>query len=242
LWYNCGGITGRKWAFHFSKHPTLCGGEILLDKMPSKYTRDFLLVVTTSYCLSRREVNLNANSVQGKGGSLVAAESHTSNKDLVFSMCKSIYLHCQWYNGMYMLLGWSVAFKYCETLTYKIQCSQKGLHHIFNKRPHLKKICDRISTTKKYDGIYACYFGWSVAFRQHEIEVGFINMYNLQCSKRVSRIQSRQLSRMIGWVSGISIVYHFILSCLWLGNLSEFVVFWQKAWNFFEFFPFLIQI
>ncbi len=57
--------------------------------MASKYTRDFLLVVT-SYCLSRREVNLNANYVEGKGGSLLAAESHTSSKDLVFSMCKSI--------------------------------------------------------------------------------------------------------------------------------------------------------
>jgi hypothetical protein len=84
-----GVFAGRKWAFHFSKHPTLCQGEILLDMMASKYTRDFLLVVT-SYCLSRREVNLNANYVEGKGGSLLAAESHTSSKDLVFSMCKSI--------------------------------------------------------------------------------------------------------------------------------------------------------
>jgi hypothetical protein len=44
--YLCGGVAAKKWAFHFSKQPTLCRGEILLDKMPSKYTRDFLLVVT----------------------------------------------------------------------------------------------------------------------------------------------------------------------------------------------------
>jgi hypothetical protein len=64
--------------------------------------------------------------------------------------------------------------------------SKRASSH-FQQRPHLKKNCDRrISTTKKYDGIYACYFGWSLAFRQHEIEVGFINMYNLQCSPKGS--------------------------------------------------------
>ncbi len=102
---------------------------------------------------------------------------------------------------MYMLLGWCIAFKYCETLTYMIQCSQKGLRHIFNKDLIYKKNCDRISTTKKYDGIYACYFGWSEAFRQHEIEVGFINMYNLQCSPKGS-VEYNQ-GRWVEWLAKV---------------------------------------
>jgi hypothetical protein len=36
-----------EWALQFSKCPALCQGEILLDKVPSRYTRKFLLVLYT---------------------------------------------------------------------------------------------------------------------------------------------------------------------------------------------------
>ncbi len=35
------------WALQFSKCPALCQGEILLDKVPSRYNRNFLLCAFT---------------------------------------------------------------------------------------------------------------------------------------------------------------------------------------------------
>jgi len=34
-----------EWAFHFSKCPTVCGRKVLLGNVPSRYTRNFLLVL-----------------------------------------------------------------------------------------------------------------------------------------------------------------------------------------------------
>jgi len=233
--YLCGYCSKKVGISHFSKHPTRCGGEILLDKMPSKYTRDFLLVVTCIVCPGEKLTSMQTMSKAR--GAVCWLLSHTLPTKTWFFQCVRTYLHCQWYNGIYMLLGWSIAFKILWNSDLQDTMLSKRASSHFQQRPHFKFFVIESPLPKKNDGIYACYFGWSVAFRQHEIEVGFINMYNLQMlSKRVSRIQSRQLSRMIGWGSGISRVYPFILSCLWLGNLSDFVVFWQKAWNFLGFF------
>lgn len=57
-------------------------------------------------------------------------------------------------------------------------------------------------------------------------------------SKRVSRIQSRQLSRMIGWGSGISIVYHFYTVMFMTGESQWVCCLLTKSLEFFWIFSF----
>lgn len=133
--YLCGYCSKKVGISHFSKHPTRCGGEILLDKMPSKYTRDFLLVVTCIVCPGEKLTSMQTMSKAR--GAVCWLLSHTLPTKTWFFQCVRAYLHCQWYNGIYMLLGWSIAFKILWNSDLQDTMLSKRASSHFQQRPHL---------------------------------------------------------------------------------------------------------